>query len=96
MISELLLSNLALVNSQGSDLYINDYNAAEVGINISQVKEQFENQAGRIILSNENIKVRFNQEGNHLDFSTFDDVHIRVDFNSQMVAPNKGGDGFAK
>lgn len=95
MVSEALLAYAATLSAQGSDLYVNDSNAVTVGLDISEIRTKFLENSGRIILTNENIKVRFDQEGKHLDFSTFDNYSIRVNYNEQKVSPNKGGDGFS-
>jgi hypothetical protein len=92
MITEVLLAQIALANQNGRDLFINAQNARNAGVSIAELRQQFFMQNGRVLLTNENIKVRFDQEGNHLDFSTFDNSSIRVDFDKQNVSPNKGGD----
>lgn len=96
MLSEILLAQLAMTKGDGENIsfYVSDINALEIGIDINDIRNRFYKEKGRNILTNENVKVLFEKEGRHLDFSTFDDVSIRVDFNAQKVAPNKGGDGF--
>lgn len=94
MILEIFLAQASLLKNGQNELLINDGTAYNVGIDFTELREQFAAKTGRVILNNEYIKVRFSEEGKHLDFSTFDDVHFRVDFSLQRVAPNKGGDGF--
>lgn len=95
MFSELLLEQLIIANSESANIFVNDSNAYALGIDINELRNRFYKETGRVILNNENIKVLFEKEGDHLNFSTFDDVSIDVQFNAQRVAPNKGGDGFA-
>lgn len=95
MVNEFLMAYAAALNAQGADLYVNDKNAASIGLNIVELREKFLANSGRVILTNENIKVRFDQEGKHLDFSTFDNFSVRVNYFEQKVSPNKGGDGFS-
>lgn len=92
MLSEALLAQFAASNN--STILVDDSSAHTVGIDITELRNRFYKETGRIILTNEQIKVLFDNEGGHIDFSTFDDFSIRVDFNQQRVAPNKGGDGF--
>lgn len=94
MLSEALLAHLTVMNNENNTIVVNESNAYSMGIDITELRNRFYNETGRVLFTNENIKVLFNEEGGHLDFSTFDDVSIRVDFNAQRVAPNKGGDGF--
>jgi len=94
MLSEILLAQLAATTNNVDNVFVNDTNAQAIGIDINELRNRFYKEKGRNILTNENVKVLFDKEGGHLDFSTFDDVSVRVDFNAQRVAPNKGGDGF--
>lgn len=96
MFLETLLVQLNATNNENRNLLINESNAYSVGLNIDELKNRFYQETGRTILTNESIKVLFDKEGGHLDFSTFDGVSIRVNFNEQSVAPNKGGDGFER
>lgn len=94
MLEEVLLATDAMINVNGNYILVNEQNSHEIGLNFSQLKEHFAAKTGRVILTNEMVKVRYNKEGKSFDFSTFDNVTIRVDYNSQAVAPNKGGDSF--
>lgn len=84
----------ALIHSGNQqEIYFNDSNAAQLGINMRALRSQFQQATGKEILNNETVKIAFDLEGDYLDFSTFDGATIRVPFNDQAVAPNKGGDG---
>lgn len=93
MILEALLIQLSEVSAENNNLIINDSTAQAAGIRIDELRNLFYQETGRIILNNEKIKVHFDKEGGQFDFSTFDGVSVTVDFESQRVAPNKGGDG---
>lgn len=96
MLLEALLAQLQAADTANKTLVINDTNAETAGLDIDEVKSLFYQETGRVILTNENIKVHFDKEGGHLDFSTFDGVSVSVDYTKQSVAPNKGGDGFER
>lgn len=69
---------------------LNDHNAGALGINMNSVRENFKNSHAREILSYENLKASFSEEGNFLDLSTLDNSTIRLPLDIQMVGPNKG------
>ena len=76
-------------NADTLQLNLNDQNAKDLGIDMSVVREAFLQMTGRIILTNENIKVEFEKEGQHFDFTTLDGVSVRIPFSQQRPAPNK-------
>jgi len=94
MALEAFLVQLKNADVEHKNIVINDNNAYSVGVNIDELRIRFYQETGRVILTNENIKVRFDKEGNKINFSTFDGVSVRVPFDAQALAPNKGGDGF--
>ena len=91
MILDPVLLDAVLQNLNKNELYLNEANAVSAGVNIVELKTAFALNTGRIILDDETIKLRFSSEGKKIDFSTFDNYSVSVPFNSQKVAPNKGG-----
>ena len=82
-----------LINGTSSEIYINDINAIDSGFNMESIRDEFMTNTKRKILTNESVKVRFDFEGQKLDFSTFDGVSVRVPFHDHTVAPNKDDGG---
>lgn len=84
-----ILMNLLV--SQKQEIVIDPNSAMTYGIDYNNLIQEFARQTGKVFYSNEAIKVRFESEGNSLDFSTLDNHRLVVAFGDQMVSPNKGG-----
>lgn len=69
---------------------LNDDNANVLGIDMNNVRENFKLNHSREILSYENLKASFSEEGHFLDLSTLDNHTVRLPLDMQMVGPNKG------
>lgn len=79
-----------LAPSSDNYFILNDQNAGSLGINMDIVRENFKNCYAREILTYENLKASFSEEGHFLDLSTLDNHTVRLPMELQMVGPNKG------
>lgn len=88
MSSEALIQYLLQTDKE---LNLNPNTAQELGLDFNALTEDFSTTTGKVFNPNETIKVRFDREGQYLDFSTLDNFSIRVPYLAQNVGPNKTG-----